>query len=95
MKNGNRLRYQTAKLELSPKDDINELEMESAGSTFGAAMCRANLGGKRASLLVGAPTFVTEHEGFDRGAVYLYVPTDEHPTDEHSTEVGIYFEGFS
>nr|XP_034840359.1 integrin alpha-PS3-like [Maniola hyperantus] len=55
-------------------------DKDSVGSTFGATLCKAQLGHKRASLLVGAPTFAMVREGYDRGAVYLYVPYDEDST---------------
>ncbi|XP_045785616.1 integrin alpha-4-like [Maniola jurtina] len=50
---------------------------DSVGSTYGAVLCKAQLGHKRASLLVGAPTYAMAGDGYDRGAVYLYVPNDE------------------
>ncbi|XP_023934824.1 integrin alpha-PS5 [Bicyclus anynana] len=64
------LRYRILMESTLSGDDV------SVGAMYGAALCKANLGDVRDSLLVGAPTFVADFEGFDRGAVYLYVPSD-------------------
>ncbi|CAG5051377.1 unnamed protein product [Parnassius apollo] len=45
------------------------------GTLFGAALCTVKLGGKRTSLLVGAPAYIPEDaHGFDLGAVHIFMP---------------------
>lgn len=48
------------------------------GTLFGATLCTARLDEERASLLIGAPTYVPDDvHGADFGAVHVYMPSGE------------------
>ncbi|CAH2086142.1 unnamed protein product [Euphydryas editha] len=54
--------------------EVYKISNDEVGSMYGATLCTLRLEGKRASLMVGAPTYTTSHHEYDHGAVFLYVP---------------------